>query len=271
MRTETPTNWREVKRIIDDSRKNADVIWRGQSNASWLISSTLFRHFESRGVGPGERSSYEQASIGAFGSHFKRSSLFGGDSRDSLAQLVIMQHHGCPTRLIDWTWSPYVATYFAVHEAGSDSALYGLDLSAYQPRLSCRLPLDDYDGGLLTHLPERILKRLLAAGDNWPIPVAPVPDTSRQFDQQSVFLLDRCLDAPTEQVLEKVAEDALVKVVIPASAREESVDDLRCMNVDSYHLFRGRQGVALNARDALDGVRKNGSRIRTLPLDDGEV
>lgn len=267
MRTETLATWSDIKQLIDGARRDADFVWRGQSDAAWLVSSTLYRYFESRGVRPEERVSRERAAIETFRSHFSRSTLFDGNSRDSLAHLILMQHYGCPTRLIDWTWSPYIAAYFAVHEAATDSALYGLNLSTYQPRLGSRLPLDDYDGGLLRHLPDRIFDRLLSTSESWPIPVTPPPQTTRQFDQQSVFLLDLRLDAPTERMLEEIAPDAVLRIIIPAAVRAEAADDLRFMNIDGYHLFRGRQGVALNARDALNGMRENGSRIETFPLD----
>jgi len=38
-----------------------------------------------------------------------------------------MQHHGAPTRLIDFTWSPYVAAFFALERTLADGVVWAIN------------------------------------------------------------------------------------------------------------------------------------------------
>lgn len=55
---------------------------------------------------------------------------------DDLEWLAIGQHHGLPTRLLDWTESPLVAAYFACENGSADSrqpVIYGLPDISFIP------------------------------------------------------------------------------------------------------------------------------------------
>jgi hypothetical protein len=42
--------------------------------------------------------------------------------REYINFMALAQHHGIPTRLLDWSFSPYVAAYFAIEQALSSSS-----------------------------------------------------------------------------------------------------------------------------------------------------
>ena len=55
--------------------------------------------------------------------------------RDDFVTLMVLRHYGVPTRLLDWSSSPFVAAYFAVSEDDSeDGEIWAFDRRLYEER-----------------------------------------------------------------------------------------------------------------------------------------
>lgn len=94
---------------------NSDIaFWRGHSDADWRLQAQVYRRDPDH---PEVRLYNEAALIGHFVSRAPtRSHRTCPASGDYFGWLFLAQHYGLPTRLLDWSENPLVASYFAVNE-----------------------------------------------------------------------------------------------------------------------------------------------------------
>lgn len=102
-----------IKKIEQEDLKQDFVrFYRGQSNPDWTLSPSLLRsdnkHLKSK-----EKELIKELEI-----HYPDS--FRG-CENLFEELVICQHFGIPTRLLDITSNPLVALFFSVHEKAPKS------------------------------------------------------------------------------------------------------------------------------------------------------
>ena len=95
-------------------------IFRGQANADWKLESSLERVVGANWCAE-EAKKYEELSLVRFRSKFHLYDHENIEPDSMLAWLAIMQHYGVPTRLLDFTESPFVALYFALETYRSSS------------------------------------------------------------------------------------------------------------------------------------------------------
>jgi hypothetical protein len=167
--------------------------------------------------------------------------------------LVTAQHHGLPTRLLDWTYSPLVAAHFATATEGAvDRVVWRLDWQRVHrafklPELALliedmeRLLCDDRDGRFT---PWTMFER---SRDDKPFAcmIEPPSIDGRIVAQSAVFTLcsdrTRSFDAFLE---EHGLLDSLTRFIIPAADVPRLRDQLDLVTIDERRLFPDLDGVA---------------------------
>lgn len=94
---------REIRALSNSDRK---YLFRGQPDAEWNLLPSVHRGYSAQQ----ERYLTNEFRVRA------RSRYADCPANDDYpGWLALMQHYGLPTRLLDWTYSPLVAAFFAVH------------------------------------------------------------------------------------------------------------------------------------------------------------
>src|SRR6185312_17389274 len=125
---------RSVEQLLSELNNLPNhFIYRGHADADWFLQSSLER-VVGKAWSAESAMKFEDYSLDVFTSKFH---LYDNENlrpESKLAWLSIMQHYGVPTRLLDFTSSPYVALYFALEgydpQSKRDFAIFAIDYTA---------------------------------------------------------------------------------------------------------------------------------------------
>lgn len=128
MKTEKVTSIDDLFAKISSLEKDGKWIFRGEREASWIELKTSFdRMIEDSDISSGKAQEVEIALIKKFQRDAHYYGVTGIDYLNIPEWISIMQHYGAPTRLQDWTHSPWVALFFAiVDKSKADTSYAGL-------------------------------------------------------------------------------------------------------------------------------------------------
>jgi len=227
----------EIKNFEEPSRKLWDEVWfRGHSDARWPLHTSLeCRSDKTRSVVSYLNTISEiQPAIETFvGSRFsiphrrklkqfcEDGELFPIDQnlRKLATYLTHLRHGGFPSPLLDWTASPYVAAYFAFHNARHDG-----DVAIYAYReWAAGMKMTDAD---YPHI----------------VSFGPLVKThKRHFRQHNEWHFK-----PHDEVFgqkDRLQQDLLWKITIPASERLKVLSFCDKVNLNEFTLFDTEEGL----------------------------
>jgi hypothetical protein len=273
---------------------NEEIVFRGHQQASWKIESTYARHttIPHRGW---------DSSIDEMLSHFLANALTIGaipfDLRDRRARLEYGRHHGVPTPVVDFTYSPYVALYFAFsglqyrhRSPPTDAAVYALDLRRLG---TCWSRLIARDGKL-----DEAYRRFILEVPHYFQHGYPATDLKfvpfcaswnmRMRNQLGCFIYDTLdysdagvghgsFEGWVDTFVEPLSPDGvrhptLTKFLVPHSEASAVFSRLELMNITGTRLL-DREGLAVDVRNAYNYNRKAGFAwdLEAEPPDDTKM
>jgi len=166
--------------------------------------------------------------------------------------LALAQHHGLPTRLVDWTYSPFVALHFATAQPetyGHDGLVWCVNfIKAHQllPKQLRKLLEQEHSDALTVEMLSRF-ESLHAfdslARDTFVAFIEPPSLDDRILNQFAIFSIVSNPGVGLDDWLRQ-HPDLVRRVVIPAELKWEVRDKLDQANINERTLFPGLDGLS---------------------------
>lgn len=243
--------------LVETIRKkwfpNDEVPWapwfRGQQKAHWPLRPKLYRDFGN----PHRRSAYklEDEIREEFIIRAPALSDIKPANIDDWECYFLMQHHGAPTRLLDWTHGALIGLYFAVKDNNgfSDAAVWVLDPFQLNRQISGIDEVIPPSANVAKHskelvdrwLPERFANKIVPLPKG-PLAVYPTHTVRRISSQRSCFTIH----GSDEEGLDKLARSrnsCLQRIIIPQSAMRTIRKELGTCGIDESTIFPDLDGL----------------------------
>ena len=245
-------DWNDFIRCIGDLNITnlgpERYVFRGQSNKEWKLKPSILRlfekftPFENEMMGFSEKElplsearaiEYEVWKQFKFRMHLKLPFNIIDRDTEEPYWWPIMQHYSCPTRLLDWSFSPYIAAYFAVVDSEDvDGAIWFFYTNELRIRYKCTY--DKFDQTMLFSKDKQVF---LFNNDF---------ATERSEIQQGVFTFSPYIMGYHCDMLSGMfgeSNQELNRFIIPKSQKNEFLSRLQMMNITATTLFPGIDGL----------------------------
>jgi len=170
--------------------------FRGERDERWPLYSSLSRYLQNFHVHPDAWPEQEARILRIFKRKAHHFLERPPDWKDDFQWLALMQHHGAPTRLIDFTWSPYVAAFFALERTVDDGVVWAMNPARVDSSRAVRrrTAMDPREQGSFDKHFRKGDNRLIWMGE-------PHTMNQRLIAQSGTFAVPGVLDVPLEEIL----------------------------------------------------------------------
>ncbi len=241
-------SWGEYRDLVD-SEEMRSWGYRGQADADWKLYSSISRAFQQGRVHRDAWRGQEARALRLFKAKAHLYLDHVPPDNDAYQWLALMQHHGAPTRLLDITWSPYVALFFALERATKPAAVWAF----LEPAISDRATVRLRNGNTIKPIEIAIWrsdnyeKHYLPGVSPFVTIGKPKVMNQRLIAQSGSFIVPGVLDKSVEEILSGYPKPkaCLLKIIInTAAVRKEAMHRLYSMNITNASLFPDLDGLS---------------------------